>query len=171
MTKENKMDILKTIISMRMDVDIMRKSRQREIISGRKVFAKILTEQGFTRVEIGKYLRKDHSTIVHYIADVDHMIKYTEGMSEKYLTCRRLFAESIGEKIDDRGTLVGRLKTRIDELNVELERLKRKVDMYKRLDAVVRLIDSRTPNDKEDFILIKINSMFNSIAEYDKSFR
>jgi hypothetical protein len=160
------MDVLRTIVSDEFKVEIVKKTNKREAVNARKIFSKILCERGYTRSEIGRYLKKDHSSIVHYMNDVDDMIKYTEGMAQKYLTCKELFVNTIGETINEENKSIVSLKVRIDELLLDREKLKEKLDNYKRLSAIIDLIDYRTPVGKEFFMLKKIRLMFNGLIDY-----
>jgi hypothetical protein len=93
------MDTLRSIIDEEFKIEIIKRTNNRVAVSARKIFSKILYENGYTMNEIGKYLKKDPSSIFYYMTDVDYMIEYTEGMSEKYLNCNKLFTNIIQEKV------------------------------------------------------------------------
>lgn len=166
MNNNYEMDVLKTVVTDTFKVEIVKKTNKREAVNARKIFSKILSERGYTRSEIGRYLKKDHSTIVHYMNDVDDMIKYTAGMAEKYLICKELFTNSISETTNEENKTIVGLKVRIDELLLDREKLKEKVDKYKRISQIIDLIDYRTPKGKEYFVYRKINLMFNGLIDY-----
>lgn len=160
------MDVLKTIITEAFNVEIVKKTNKRDAVNARKIFSKILTERGYTRSEIGRYLKKDHSTIVHYMYDVEDMIKYTSGMAQKYVTCKELFTEMVDDSSKSEKKSILSLKLRIDELLLEREKLKDKVDRYKRIREIIDLVDTRTPVGQEYFIYKKIRLMFNGLTDY-----
>lgn len=162
------MDILTTIIKDVMGAEIVKRSNKREAVNGRKLFSKILSDRGYTRSEIGRYLKKDHSTIVHYMYDVDAMIKYTDGMADRYLTCKNYFNNSVTETTDEENKTIIGLKLRIDELLLDREKLKGKLDINYRLKEIVDVLDYYTPKGKEAFILRKIRLMFNGIKDYEE---
>ena len=54
-------DIVKSVFNE----DVKDKIQRREIVDARMVFSKILRERGYTYASIGRFLKKDHSTIVH----------------------------------------------------------------------------------------------------------
>lgn len=162
------MDVLRTIIQDVMGVEIVKRTNKREAVNGRKIFSKILSERGFTRSEIGRYLKKDHSTIVHYMYDVDAMIKHTDGMAEKYVISKTQFLNVVHKTTDEENKYIVSLKLRIDELLLDREKLKQKVDSYYRIRHIVNFLDYHTPIGKEDFILKKIRLMFNGIKDYEE---
>jgi hypothetical protein len=166
MNSQYEMDVLRTIVSDVFNVEIVKRTNKRDAVSARKIFSKILNDRGYTKSEIGRYLKKDHSTIVHYMYDVDAMIKYTDGMAKKYIDCKDSFKNCIGETSDEENKSIVSLKLRIDELLLDREELKEKLDRHKRLMHIINLIDYRTPVGEEDFILKKIRLMFNGLKDY-----
>ena len=162
------MDVLNTIIKDVMGVEIVKRTNKREAVNGRKIFSKILSERGYTRSEIGRYLKKDHSTIVHYMYDVDDMIKHTEGMAEKYVTSKNEFLNVVHKTTNEENKYILSLKLRIDELLLDREKLKQKVDKHYRIRHIVDFLDYHTPMGKEVFILKKIRLMFNGIKDYEE---
>lgn len=166
MEARKEMDDLKSIVNEVFDIDIMNKRGTRTLVDARKVFAKILADRGFGISEIGKYLKKHHSTILHYNNDVDGLLMYKPSVREKYSVIKTEFLK-IAIKIDkynsdaELETEIFRLKNKIDELTLNNNK-------YRRLENIIKLIDSRTPTGKESFVLKKINSMFNGITDYEQ---
>lgn len=162
------MDILSTIIKDVMGVEIVKRTNKREAVNGRKLFSKILSDRGYTRSEIGRYLKKDHSTIVHYMYDVDDMIKHTDGMADRYLACKNYFNNSVSETTNEENKSIISLKLRIDELLLDREKLKDKLNRYDRIREIVDFLDYHVPKGKEFFILKQIRIMFNGIKDYEE---
>jgi hypothetical protein len=140
------------------------------------VYAKILRERGHTVTTIGKYLGKDHTTIVHYGTMVDDMLaqlpyyhhqyvkSYTEFMRDKEPT-----VFSITEKELQMSNIS--LKNQIERLILENTTLQSQVDKYKRLEKILEYIENRTPIGKESFVLRKINLMFNGLSDYGQELK
>jgi predicted transcriptional regulator len=160
------MDTLRSIIDEEFKIEIIKRTNNRVAVSARKIFSKILYENGYTMNEIGKYLKKDPSSIFYYMTDVDYMIEYTEGMSEKYLNCNKLFTNIIQEKVINEHENINDLKNRINELLLERKEFRKELNKYKRIKKIMNLIDCNTPVGKENFIYEKINLMFKESIEY-----
>jgi hypothetical protein len=156
------MDNLRLIISEIFDVDVIKKGGNRNLVNSRKVFAKIMIGRGYSLSSIGRYLEKDHTTIIHYVRDVDALLKYTPNVLNKYLMVKDKFNKVEGDLLI---TVREReLQSSIDSLNSEVERLILENNNYKwnRLNTVFNLIDKRTPVGKEELIYKRINQLFNS---------
>ena len=158
------MDNLRMIINEVFEVDIIMKGGNRNLVNSRKVFSKIMTGRGYSLSSIGRYLEKDHTTIIHYVRDVDALLKYTPNVLNKYLIVKDKFM-----KID--GALLMTMKERemqasIDMLNEKIEDLITENNKYKwnRLSSTINLIEKRTPIGKEDFMYKKINQLLNSMS-------
>lgn len=82
---------LRTVVENIFGVNILDKSRSREIVDARIIYAKILRNNGFSLHFIGNVLAKDHSTIVHYCYEADDLIKFVPEIKKKYAICRDRF--------------------------------------------------------------------------------
>lgn len=166
MSNNYEMDVLRTIVSEKFNVEIIKRTNKRDAVSARKIFSKILIDRGYTKSEVGRYLKKDHSTIVHYMGDVDWLIKYTPLMEEMYLQCKEDFINTVGQTTNEENKTIVGLKVRIDELLLDRAELKQKMEKYDRIKRIIDLVDVRTPIGQEFFIYKKINLMFNGLIDY-----
>jgi hypothetical protein len=159
-------ECLKQIIQKEIGIDIMKTSRMRQYVDGRMIYSKILRERGYKLGSIGKTLMKDHSTIIHYLSNVDTYIKTDQELIESYSICLSKFYEifSSDEQYDVFALQkkVATLTNRLNELNLLDKQLSEKDNMYKRLTSIIKLVNERTPIGKEDLIEKKINAMFNN---------
>jgi hypothetical protein len=167
------MDSLQKIVNEMFNVNVMKKSNNRNYADARKTFSKILVDRGFGISEIGRYLKKHHSTIIYYMADVEGMLQYSPSVMDKYISCRNAFLEGkepieATREILEQKMYIISLKNKIEKLILEKNTLLTKIDKHKRLSHIVALVDSRTVKGKETFILKKINQMFNGITDYEQ---
>lgn len=65
----NRTDTLKEIIEESLGIDVMVKSRKRETVDARKIYSNVLYSKGYGLTFIGKSLKKNHATILHYIKE------------------------------------------------------------------------------------------------------
>jgi FtsZ-binding cell division protein ZapB len=161
------MNSLKEIISNTTGTDIMNKSRYRNIVDARIVFSKIIRERGYTYSSIARYLSKDHSTIIHYICECNHLIQTDDKMMETYITCRNKFLEdkdallTYTDKDAVKEMII--LKMDIEKLIEKNNKLKDIQNKYNRLNEIINLIDKRTPEGKEHEVKKEIIRMFNGL--------
>lgn len=148
--------------------DLTQKSRKRNIVEGRMMYAKLMKR--YTNVslsDIGRSLGKDHATIIHYLknfsylkkADIHFATKF-DMLSDTYEEFREAWFDD--EKFDDKR------KIKVLESSVkQLVEIKNEYERYfnkiKRIDSIVQMIEQRTPKGEEEYVESKINRMFNSI--------
>jgi hypothetical protein len=173
MTNKEEMDNLKKVVDSVFSVDIMKKVNKREFVNGRKVFSKILVDRGFTISEIGRYLKKHHTTIIHYMSDVDGMLKYSPTVFDKYLICKEDFSRSTDDnrlepKQFEENMYIVSLNSQIEKLILERNVFLERLNHHKRLLPIIEFINKRTRIGDEDFILKRINHMFNGISKYEQ---
>jgi hypothetical protein len=162
---------LEEIVNKIFEIKIKSRKRSRVIVDARMVYAKILRERGHTVTAIGKYLGKDHTTIVHYGIMVDDMLSQLPYYHHQYVKCYTEFMrdkEPTVFSITERELQMSNisLKSQLERLILENTTLQSKVDKYKRLEQILEYLESRTPIGKESFVLRKINLMFNGLSDY-----
>jgi len=170
--KRNDIDSLKSIVEMIMSVDIMETNRKRCIVESRMIYAYILREFGYSLNRIGLSIKKDHTTIIHYLTTMRKLIETDKEILKKYNKCRDMFLEDrdpvdTDNKQDLRSQLFS-LSTKLTVLMIEnanlineIKRLKEDTTLKdKRLNRIVKLLDKNTPIGHEFIIERKIIKMF-----------
>jgi hypothetical protein len=170
------MQELAEIIKSVFNEDVKNKIQRREIVDARMVFSKILRERGYTYSSIGRFLKKDHSTIINYMRNIHSLLTQVNGLMAKYTMCRDMFLinkDSVDNEIldtnkkqKDNKMFIISLNNQIEKLILERESVTQMEMKYKRIEDILSLIDKKTPNGKEKFILKKVNLMFNDISDY-----
>ena len=92
---------LKKIVNEIFSVDIESKSRNRDIVDARKIYAKILREQGYGYEKIAKTINKDHATIIHYLKYIDHILSYDKDLMDKYIACEEAYGRINKYELND----------------------------------------------------------------------
>lgn len=159
------MNLLKSFIEQRFAVKLMDKNRRRDTVDARMIFARILRENGHTFSNIGKYLKKDHSTIIYYSDICMDIIKNDARLMNIYIECKAKFEENVAPMTyfsrDDMTKEIISLRNEIDKLILENNKLKD--NDFSRLTDIINLIDRRTPVGHENLIKRKINEFFNGL--------
>lgn len=77
---------------------IMReKERKQEFVFARTVFAGVASELGFTATEIGAQLRRDRTTIIHYLHQYENGIKHSKSFANKVEAVRERVLKSLNK--------------------------------------------------------------------------
>lgn len=170
---EQESNQLKLIINDVFHLDVMKKNRCRELVEVRYVYAKILRERGHTLKSISRSIGKDHTTVIYYLSQVDHILKQDSQLAEAYMQCKNIFLvgkSAIPSHIPSNKMteMIERLTAENDKLILERERVLEIKSKYNRLQKIIDLVDKRTLKGQESAIRNKINNMFNDIFDEDE---
>jgi hypothetical protein len=148
---------------------ICNNSRKRPIVEARMMYAKLMKR--YTRCslsEIGKYVDKDHATIIHYLNNFTWLKKTDQPFSTKFDLLTEMYEDFRKAWFDDD---VYDDKKKIKFLELALNKVteeKNKYELYfnriERIDSIVQLLEQRIPKGEEEYAEQKINRMFNSIV-------
>lgn len=178
--ERNDLDVLRSIVNMVLVTDINATNRSRYVVEGRMIYAKILREYGYSLNRIGCYLKKDHTTVIHYTRTIDKLIDANDEIVGKYAKCREMFILEKGSCTDliteyDLKNEIFRLNNKINVLIADNNELSNKVEGFKgtvnmlkkeltqddkRLNRIVKFIDENTPIGHEFIVERKIIKMF-----------
>lgn len=161
---ENDMLTLREIIIDILNVDVVKRGRNRDVVDARRIYAKILKDMGYSLTEIGLSLGREHTIIIHYIETAKAFMNIDYQWSNKYMKCRDRFYENRTElKIND-----VELKKSVSELKKENDFLVRERDKYmkiinkcSRFEFIIHILDERVPFGRERFIRDKIIRILN----------
>ena len=119
---KKKFKILKDLFKDIYEVDVMNKSRKPYVVDARKMFADIMRKEGMTLYSIGVSLRKDHSTIIHYIRENEILCLVDSSYKKMHEDVSSRFKKSINGEYNSLSRV--ELEERIETLSTELRYLK-----------------------------------------------
>lgn len=85
------MKYLEKVVNTELQLDIQTNTRKQEYVTGRLIFSYILHKRGVRYQRIGRYLNKNHATIINLVNKAKHYLKYEPDLYNKYLICLQLF--------------------------------------------------------------------------------
>ena len=159
-------ELAKKIVEEELSLDIMKVTRKRSVVESRMIFSKILRNYRHSFTDIGKYLNKDHTTIIHYISKLDGLLETEDAMMTTYMSCMETFISEkepvnlLDDKLTSEVNVV--LMSKIQSLMIEKKALESK--LYRgnaRLKTIIAILDRNTPLGKEDEMEQKIRRMLN----------
>lgn len=165
-------DRLKDIVNQIFEVDVMAKTRKREVVEARMVYSRILSDSNLmTLSRIAKSLNKNHATILHYNKNFKYFIKPDERLWEMYLMCARIYNETdhIANELDVKEcrNLIFSLENQIKKLTLDISRLNLEHETYnKRAETypeLYKLIDERVRPKNVKEATRKLNTYLNGI--------
>jgi hypothetical protein len=90
---KKKIITLKQVVKEIFLVDINENSRRRDVVDAKKVYSKILRDEGYSFESIGHSFDRDHSTVIHYAKSIDSILTYDRDLREKYIACKEIYTE------------------------------------------------------------------------------
>lgn len=167
--QEADMDLLKSIIEDQLRININERNRKRPIVDGRMVFAKILFDLGYRHSTIACYMKKDRTTVIHYVDTCDNILLHDSMLMNRYSKVKESFyetrkvttniiVESLNEKTLD-------LNKKIDNLMRQIHRMGAERKKLDRIMPIINLIEQKTKRGQEEFVRKKINQLFNDLWE------
>jgi hypothetical protein len=159
------MDSLSSIVNRLLDVDILSTRRHREIIEGRMIFSKIMYERGYKLTAIGRFLNKNHATIIHYIKVSENIFMTYPELHDKYVVCNEVFTDGkepfMAFNRRDMMRSINNLNDRINLLMKERSIMRKREDRIKRFEPIIDLLMRKVPEGRESDFYRKINKVIN----------
>jgi len=161
-------ELIVNIIKENLDLDIFDKRRKTELVNARLICAKLLYEKGHTFKNIGRAMKKDHSTIIYYVKNLNILVLQSEELKYKYNICKDIFFKEREDLLDKINRNHYRdeiylLKKQLKNASRNINRLSPFYEKYKRLEEIILLVNERTEEGNEYLVKKRINAMFNSI--------
>jgi hypothetical protein len=169
------MKSIREIVNKVFEVDIMKKYRYRKFVDARMVFSKILRDRGYTIVSIARFIKKDHTTILHYNLNFDVIVNQDRRFKDRYMVCLNSFLQDrdpIVQTFTDKQLYneIKKLNEEVISLNGQIEKISSDKEMlYKmlnrktRFDSLINIIDEKTPIGREQIIIDKIKRIVNDL--------
>lgn len=162
----NDYEIVRRAVEMIFGVDIFTNSRKRRYVEGRMMCGLLLRDMSHSLTQVGEYLKKDHTTIIHYERTMRGLIDTDVNALNTYLRCKEIInSQKQPVNLSDPKYDILKLRSQIEQLKEENEKMKEELDMLrvsenKRLLKVFKLIEDNTPLGYELIVERKIRKMF-----------
>lgn len=152
-------------------IKLQDKDRHLDNVKARMTFSYILRKKGYGYQRIADTLDRHHSTIIHYIKNMDHYLKTDEDLRNKYDLIKAHFYienDPILDMPDE--MLINKiisLNNEKKELHLEIVRLiseqKIKQSSSERVQGLIDIVTQRTRVGQEKETEIKLNRFYNGL--------
>ena len=80
------LEVLRNLIIKHFNIDVINKSRVRDIVDCKKIFALIAFKEvkGFSYTPVAKYLGYNHATLIHHVKSAKDLYQYDARFREMY---------------------------------------------------------------------------------------
>lgn len=174
-TIESEMKSLREIVNKVFQVDIMNKNRYRKFVDARMVFSKILRDRGYTTTSIARFMKKDHTTILHYTVNFETLVSQDAKLRDRYIVCLNSFVSNrepiiknftekqLYNEISNLNEEIVSLNMKIEKILSDKEKLSKMLNIKSKFDSLIKFIKEKTPEGREDYAIEKIKRMFNDL--------
>ena len=164
--KPSEQDHAQRVVEMVMGVRVNDNNRKRQVVEARMMFSSMLRDMGYSLKEIGTVLKKDHTTIIHYLRKLRELTEVDRSLFKKYIKCRELLM--LNEEPVNLAEELERLHKKVEILKMENyilseeknELIKQLTSDDKRLQKIFKLIEENTQHGYEGIVERKIRKMF-----------
>ena len=170
--KDTTGNILQAIIEDVFETNVMDSKRLRQNVDARRMFGMVLRsmEKPYTFARIGRYLRKDHATILHYMKTSEGLLQTDPDFKSKYNRVQKRFESELNKleaklEIQDlikQGLKEDSLRGDVCRLSEHIKFLKRQIETLKNNSNVdVSILQGKI--DRRDTELKKYNVRYSDL--------
>jgi hypothetical protein len=159
--------VVRSIVEEVFSVDISIRRRKSDYVEARRIFYKILRDEGYSLKQIGlnSPMPVDHTTVIHHLTELESMIGLYSAPRRNYDRCLQMFCETRGRDISmssvDLRKSVSLLTARALRLEEELDKYKNNADRFK---EILNYLSENIPVGKEGRAYRKIRATFNTVG-------
>jgi hypothetical protein len=177
MKSHQEFNFLKRIIKDVLGINVEKnRSRLREVVNAKMIYASILSNRGYGCSAIGKSLGMNHATILHYNKNfrfykkTDSNLRYNVGLIEseydsEFTTTSELTVEEIKKELLSLRVENKSLNSSVSKLEKDYKKLQVQEDMFgnNRMSEIFKMVRQRTRIGSEDELLKKLNIFYNGV--------
>ncbi len=155
------------IINLHLGVDIRSKSRDQEVVAGRYIYVKIMSDMGDKCTHLGRSIGVHHASILHYRKKFDDYYNHSAVLKRKYNEVLNAFNEKYDPMLLLTTCELQREIIKLREKNVSLtlkEAQHAEDKANRKFTLLHNLIDERATEDNEEEMYIKLRAYFNGIS-------
>jgi len=166
---------LREIIKINLGVDVAEdRSRKRNIIDAKKIYAYILSQKGYGCSRISDSIKMHHSNIIHYLKDIKYLVETDKEVGDNYKMCKSSFDGEYDplqymSDIELKKEIIS-LRVRIISLSSSLESAESEIKNLNDIDQnrhpLHKMVKERTRVGTEEDVLIKLNKFYNGVYDY-----
>ena len=151
---ENKLETLQKVIESRLKIELNKKTRKQEYIFARALFYALAYDgTRFTYSSIGRYIGRDHATVLHSVKNVFPQIISQKRYKRLYDELRLLISDDVDQetKLHENGIL--NLYNEIEKKDSLIQELSLKLIRAQNVNEVLKdALNGLTPEETETLL-------------------
>lgn len=157
------------LLNAEFKVNILKETRKRPHVDARKIYARILKDKGWSLMKIGGTINKHHSTIIHYLKDMEWLLEHDSSVRDVYLEVSIDLEHYIGgnplhtKSRDELMQTIYGLKDENKMLISAIKSLDERLEIEGKYKDIFKSILKRVPNKKISEFEIKVRRILNGL--------
>lgn len=171
-TIQQKIQTLKNIISVKLNIDLSDRTRRRELVDARAICFKIMRDElNMTFKSIGMEFRKDHATVMHSLRNFKTLLKYDKTFEKSYYNVLYAWQDTFDEYVDLSPITLKKEANDLAEQNKMLtlslidvqERWEKDRKRLRRYRNIIRTLDTVEKEEDIEILEARLNSIVNGL--------
>lgn len=163
--------LLRDIVNTVTGVDVRNsQGRQRHLVNAKMIYSKILMDKGFGCSQVGKSIRKHHTTILNYQRKWDGYVFSDDSLKGDYnIVCNmyeklcEIEPDVDNEEEDNLNEDITFKSINLRELLNHSQKNKYDTEEEERLKDILELVRERTKKGTEEVVFNKLRNIYNGI--------
>jgi hypothetical protein len=145
--------------------ELLAPRRYQTQVEARMVFSKILSDRGHSLTSIGKFLNKNHATVIYYNRNIENLLEQFPHLLRRYSECRESFLtgrEPITTLRENQmRPILESLQAKNAVLLKENIEMKNALKKYRKFERIVDLLCNSVRFGDEEVVYNRLNAMLN----------
>ena len=152
-TNTKMLEVIRVAVETITNCDVVIRTRQKEYVQARSIFYRFARDNKQTLQAIGKFLERDHATVMHSLKNFEHEVKFDPDFRSKYNAVKDILGNlDVKECEDATETLLEAYELRNANLMEENAQLRTNISRLMTQDTIDKLLVG-IPEDRIQYFI------------------
>ena len=152
-TNTKMLEVIRVAVETITNCDVVIRTRQKEYVQARSIFYRFARDNKQTLQAIGKFLERDHATVMHSLKNFEHEVKFDPDFRSKYNAVKDILGNlDVKECEDATETLLEAYELRNANLIEENAQLRTNIARLMTQDTIDKLLVG-IPEDRIQYFI------------------
>jgi len=152
-TNTKMLEVIRVAVETITNCDVVIRTRQKEYVQARSIFYRFARDNKQTLQAIGKFLERDHATVMHSLKNFEHEVKFDPDFRSKYNAVKDILGNlDVKECEDATETLLEAYELRNANLIEENAQLRTNISRLMTQDTIDKLLVG-IPEDRIQYFI------------------
>ena len=152
-TNTKMLEVIRVAVETITNCDVVIRTRQKDFVQARSIFYRFARDNKQTLQAIGKFLERDHATVMHSLKNFEHEVKFDPDFRSKYNAVKDILGNlDVKECEDATETLLEAYELRNANLIEENAQLRTNISRLMTQDTIDKLLVG-IPEDRIQYFI------------------